>query len=191
MNKLISQVMPNMNKNNNSRGVSGVNMPGGLPGMSAARPTQRPMSMEEMLKNIDKAVEKLEKEQQRKQDDLMNKSAVGKINPVKVPANMANNSSIDPLKNNHSDNVSNGVNNMVIQSKPLVNKQSEKKNTINSTDFAARITNRVNQAVKGNHEGKDVNVKSNSRVETNNEVKKSDYVTDDQFFDDFFADDDD
>ena len=80
---------------------------------------------------------------------------------------------------------------MVIQSKPLVNKQSEKKNTINSTDFAARITNRVNQAVKGNHEGKDVNVKSNSRVETNNEVKKSDYVTDDQFFDDFFADDDD
>ena len=61
MNKLISQVMPNMNRN------------AGLPGMNNvhANKAQRPMSMEDMLKNIDKAVERLEKEQQKKQVDIM------------------------------------------------------------------------------------------------------------------------
>ena len=172
MNKLISQVMPNMNKVNSS----GVNMPSGLPGMSASRPVQRPMSMEEMLKNIDKAVERLEKEEKKKQSE----NVIGKINPVKVPANMANNSSIDPLKNNL-----NSVNN-VIQPKPINN---ENKKVINSVDFAARITNKVNQTVK--EENKPNLVSANKSEIKNFEIKKGDYVTDDQFFDDFFADDDD
>ena len=166
-----------MNKNNNSRGVSGVNMPGGLPGMSAARPTQRPMSMEEMLKNIDKAVEKLEKEEKLKQNINMKETSVGRINPVKMPANMVNDSSINPLNSN-----------LKVSSKPI--KQNDNK-VINSADFAAKITNKVNQTVKEEQYQPVVENKAVNKSSESNTSKSSDYVTDDQFFDDFFADDDD
>mgnify|MGYP000012541952 CR=1 FL=1 len=213
MNKLISQVMPNMNKNNAS--MPGINRPNGLPGMGVSS-NRKPMSMEEMLKNIDKAVERLEKEEQRKQSGIMGKTnTVGKVNPVKVPASMANDSTIDPVK------VSNNVimpkkpdsnvkekpmttikpKQVVMPStpkevavKPRVEKKPEVKNIINSADFAAKITNKVNQTVKENkssnvnNEVKPTISKPEIKTET---IKKNDYVTDDQFFDDFFADDDD
>ena len=201
MNKLISQVMPNMNKNASSRGTFGMNMSEGLPGMNSMQASRKPMSMEEMLKNIDKAVEKLEKEEQRKQADLMNNKNLGRINSVKVPASMANNSSIDPLKVN-SDSLNTTYNtNKVIQPKPvnqhiekkrevLENQHEINKNVINSAEFAAKITNRVNKSVKDIESKKDVKLETN-KVETDREAKNNDFVTDDQFFDDFFADDDD
>ena len=214
MNKLISQVMPNMNRNATSS-MPGVNRPNALPGMSASN--RKPMSMEEMLKNIDKAVEKLEKEEQRKQAEIMGKmNTVGKINPVKVPASMANDSTIDPTNVNtnvamlkkQESSVKDKSTQMIqprpvvmpttpkkdIASSPKVEKKTEVNKIIDSADFAAKITNKVNQTVK---EDKNINIKSDikpqvSKPEVNNELpKKNDYVTDDQFFDDFFADDDD
>ena len=179
MNKLLSQVMPNMNKNGT-----------GLPGMSSSMPSgapQRPMTMQDMLKNIDKAVEKYEKEEQRKQAGIMGKgiSSVGKIEPVKVPANMANNPAINPLDINNANN--NIVNNEVKQN--ISKEKIEVKNNFNSADFAARITNKVNQTVKEEHNKPNSEiVKSEAKTEL---AKPKDYVTDDQFFDDFFADDDD
>ena len=215
MNKLISQVMPNMNRNNASS-MPGVNRPNVLPGMAPSN-NRKPMSMEEMLKNIDKAVEKLEKEEQRKQAGIMGKTnTVGKVNPVKVPASMANDSTIDPTKVN--TNVAmpkmqeSGVKAKPIQtiqprpvvmpttqkkdiaSSPKVENKTEVNKIIDSADFAAKITNKVNQTVK---EDRNISVKSNvkpqvSKPEMEKAVpKKNDYVTDDQFFDDFFADDDD
>ena len=201
MNKLISQVMPNMKRNT------------GLPGMNNQAPTRKPMSMEDMLKNIDKAVEKLEKEEQKKQAGMGKGTNVGRITPVKVPASMAGDSSIDPSKVN-------------AEVKRETNKKDvdkvEKKSTkpvINGADFAAKITSKVNKTVlEKEHEKKvkaehkpDIKVpvqKENKSVEkapkkeekiiykTESSVKEDkkydpDYVTDDQFFDDFFADDDD
>ena len=209
MNKLISQVMPNMNRNNASS-MPGVNRPNVLPGMGASN--RRPMSMEEMLKNIDKAVEKLEKEEQRKQAGIMGKTnTVGKIDPVKVPANMANDSMVDPTKVNavrpkkdDSSVIDKPI--QTIQPRPVVmpassskdtaasqkvEKKPEFKNIINSADFAAKITNKVNQAVKEENINSAAKVQVTKLDEKKETPKKNDYVTDDQFFDDFFADDDD
>lgn len=190
MNKLISQVMPNAN-----RGMPASNRPTPMPG----KPNQRPMSMEDMLKNIDKAVERLEKEEkQRKQMG----TSVGKIEPVKVPANMANNSNVDPVKVNAKveetkvlpeikprpivrQEVTQEIN---IKPKPTIKQEVKKTPNINSADFAAKITNMVNKSVK------EESVKSTNefKPEVKKDIpRKNDYVTDDQFFDDFFADDDD
>ena len=199
MNKLISQVMPNFNKNG---GVQGVNGNINVPGVSNSKSTKAPMTMAEMLKNIDKAVEKLEKEEQHKRTEFMgNRNSVGRIEPAKVPASMANNPTIDPV------NVSNNINSVntnevppavkpSVASAPNVQPKVENKpkvNTINSADFAARITNKVNQSVKEEHKASvKPTIKTTSETKINGEpVPPKDYVTDDQFFDDFFADDDD
>ena len=194
MNKLISQVMPNFNKNG---GVQGVNGNINVPRVSNSKSTKAPMTMAEIVKNIDKAVEKLEKEEQHKRTEFMgNRNFVGRIEPAKVPASMANNPTIDPV------NVSNNINSIntnevppavkpSVASAPNVQpkvKNKPKVNTINSADFAARITNKVNQSVKEEHKSEVKSVKTDVKSES---VKPKDYVTDDQFFDDFFADDDD
>ena len=199
MNKLISQVMPNFNKNG---GVQGVNGNINVPGVSNSKSTKAPMTMAEMLKNIDKAVEKLEKEEQHKRTEFMgNRNSVGRIEPAKVPASMANNPTIDPV--NLSNNINSVNTNEVppavkpsVASSPNVQPKVENKpkvNTINSADFAARITNKVNQSVKEEHKASvKPTIKTTSETKINGEpVPPKDYVTDDQFFDDFFADDDD
>ena len=205
MNKLISQVMPNMNRNT------------GFPGMNsnvASTKANKPMSMEDMLKNIDRAVERLEKEEQKKQAGVMGRGAnVGRINPVKVPANMANNSMIEPmiLDNFNDKKVKNDEKPLNDVKTPLVQQEEKKVNKakpiINGADFAAKITNKVNQSVKEDNKVNSVskvekkvsksnlskdesNVIQSSKVEENKENSRE-YVTDDQFFDDFFADDDD
>ena len=194
MNKLISQVMPNFNKNG---GVQGVNGNINVPGVSNSKSTKAPMTMAEIVKNIDKAVEKLEKEEQHKRTEFMgNRNFLGRIEPAKVPASMANNPTIDPV--NLSNNINSVNTNEVppavkpsVASAPNVQpkvKNKPKVNTINSADFAARITNKVNQTVKEEHKSEVKSVKTDVKSES---VKPKDYVTDDQFFDDFFADDDD
>ena len=175
MNKLISQVMPNMNRNV------------GLPGMNSTNRAKKPMSMEDMLKNIDKAVERLEKEEAQKKANINgNRTSVGKIDPIKVPSSMANDSNIDPLKVTGHKEVKKDV-------KPF-------KPVINEVDFAAKITNKVNKTVKDKEHNRENITKSvnnkviDNKIETksvNDDKYGSDYVTDDQFFDDFFADDDD
>ena len=109
---------------------------------------------------------------------------IGKINPVKVPASMAGDASVNPVmvsKESHD----------VIKPAPInmaeIVKQEKNKTispTINSADFAAKITNKVNQTVKQQSVKPAEDIKNSS-------IEKRDYVTDDQFFDDFFADDDD
>ncbi len=175
MNKLISQVMPNMNRNV------------GLPGMNSTNRAKKPMSMEDMLKNIDKAVERLEKEEAQKKANINgNRTSVGKIDPIKVPSSMANDSNIDPLKVTGHKEVKKDVKSF----KPV----------INEVDFAAKITNKVNKTVKDKEHNSENITKSvnnkviDNKIETksvNDDKYGSDYVTDDQFFDDFFADDDD
>ncbi len=172
MNKLISQVMPNIKAG------------------QMATP-KKPMSMDEMIKNIDKAVEKLEKEQQDKKARML-----GQINPVKVPADMANDARVDPT----SIKTSKEEEKTVLQPKTIVTqkpkakevvqsetkskeeKSNKNKPVINSADFAAKITSNVNRTVKAESKEKSLETPI---------TPKDNYVTDDQFFDDFFADDDD
>ena len=80
--------------------------------------------------------------------------------------------------------------------KPVVevmpNKQPKQDNNkiISTADFAAKITNKVNNTVK-TEEIKQVNqIKAETPKQVNPEKTEPNYVTDDQFFDDFFADDD-
>ena len=108
---------------------------------------------------------------------------------------MANDVSIDPVKVSPNTKVEGDITKKVtptiepkIISSNIVNQpKQEVKKTINSADFAAKITNKVNQTVKEEHKPEVKTVKA----ENSDSVKPKDYVTDDQFFDDFFADDDD
>ena len=187
MNKLISQVIPNIIRNS------------GLAGMNASMP-KAPMSMEDVIKKIDKEVERLEKEEKQKQSKP---TSVGKISPVRVPASMAGNSNIDPTKVGVNTTLKHEDKSLKteipkIHEEKVVPKTSARP-IINGADFAAKITNKVNQTVKKDEYENEKNIsklqdkkelKTISKIEDVKEVSK-DYVTDDQFFDDFFADDDD
>lgn len=152
VNKLLSQFMPNMKK----------------PSQSSSTP-KAPMSMEEMMKNIDKAVEKREAE--RKRNIAESQSVpITKIEPVKVPVSV-------PKK-------------PVVEVMPNKQPKQDNNKIISTADFAAKITNKVNNTVK-TEEIKQVNqIKEEIPKQVNPEKTEPNYVTDDQFFDDFFADDD-
>ena len=152
VNKLLSQFMPNMKK----------------PSQSSSTP-KAPMSMEEMMKNIDKAVEKREAE--RKRNIAESQSVpITKIEPVKVPVSV-------PKK-------------PVVEVMPNKQPKQDNNKIISTADFAAKITNKVNNTVK-TEEIKQVNqIKAETPKQVNPEKTEPNYVTDDQFFDDFFADDD-
>ena len=152
VNKLLSQFMPNMKK----------------PSQSSSTP-KAPMSMEEMMKNIDKAVEKREAE--RKRNIAESPSVpITKIEPVKVPVSV-------PKK-------------PVVEVMPNKQPKQDNNKIISTADFAAKITNKVNNTVK-TEEIKQVNqIKAETPKQVNPEKTEPNYVTDDQFFDDFFADDD-
>lgn len=152
VNKLLSQFMPNMKK----------------PSQSSSTP-KAPMSMEEMMKNIDRAVEKREAE--RKRNIAESPSVpITKIKPVKVPVSA-------PKK-------------PVVEIMPKEKPKQDHKKIISTADFAAKITNKVNNTVK-TEEIKQINqIKEEIPKQVNTEKNEPNYVTDDQFFDDFFADDD-
>ena len=152
VNKLLSQFMPNMKK----------------PSQSSSTP-KAPMSMEEMMKNIDKAVEKREAE--RKRNIAESQSVpITKIEPVKVPVSV-------PKK-------------PVVEVMPNKQPKQDNNKIISTADFAAKITNKVNNTVK-TEEIKQINqIKTETPKQVNPEKTEPNYVTDDQFFDDFFADDD-
>ena len=152
VNKLLSQFMPNMKK----------------PSQSSSTP-KAPMSMEEMMKNIDKAVEKREAE--RKRNIAESPSVpITKIEPVKVPVSV-------PKK-------------PVVEVMPNKQPKQDNNKIISTADFAAKITNKVNNTVK-TEEIKQINqIKTETPKQVNPEKTEPNYVTDDQFFDDFFADDD-
>ena len=152
VNKLLSQFMPNMKK----------------PSQSSSTP-KAPMSMEEMMKNIDKAVEKREAE--RKRNIAESPSVpITKIEPVKVPVSVPKKPVVEVMSNKQPKQDNNKI--------------------ISTADFAAKITNKVNNTVK-TEEIKQINqIKTETPKQVNPEKTEPNYVTDDQFFDDFFADDD-
>ncbi len=178
MNKLLSQLMPGANIKGNEK-KSPMSMSDMIKNIDKAvaerektqkntieKPQEtainlenkKQMSMPDMLKNIDNAIA----EREKKSKDKTNKSVpIAKIEPIKMPVKLA---SKETLKE-----------------KPVL------KNSISTSDFAAKITNKVNNAV--------ISQNNNSKEDNKNEVKEisikeNNYVTDDQFFDDFFADDD-
>lgn len=178
MNKLLSQLMPGANIKNNEQ-KSPMNMSDMIKNIDKAvaereksqkntieKPqknsinleNKKPMSMPDMLKNIDNAIA----EREKKSMDKTNKSVpIAKIEPIKMPVELA-----------HKE---------TIKEKPVL------KNSISTSDFAAKITNKVNNAVILQNNNSNENNK-NEVKETS--IKENNYVTDDQFFDDFFADDD-
>ncbi len=168
MNKLLSQLMPGVKNNNVSNA---------------------PMSASEMMKNIDKAIAKREKEQKESNSIVDKGLPIAKIEPVKVPVSsleVPKKVDVESLKTvakkiDESANISSESHLYV---KPDI--KSNTKNIISSADFAAKITNNVNKTVKVSAEP----VKEKTEFVKAEENDKNNYVTDDQFFDDFFADDD-
>ena len=117
----------------------------------------------------------------------------------------ANNSAIDPVSQSKAD--SSFPFKQVNLKEEKKAPKSDVKSTINGVDFAAKITNKVNQSVKEERVHKTDVLKTDKKMDKHTEIKaekkninpkvsktsetNKEYVTDDQFFDDFFADDDD
>lgn len=147
----------------------------------------RPTSPADLIKNIDAKIAELEKEERERK----NKSqAISKIDPVKMPTTS---------KKNPADLIK-GIDAKIAELEKKENKKiSKEKNNdlsnISSKDFADKIIKNVNKAVQKEDIKKDST--KNIKVDKTNSNKKDktsnyndNYVTDDEFFDDFFADDD-
>ena len=194
MNKLVSQVMP---------------------GLSNKMDGNTPTNPNDLIKSIDAKIAELEKEEKERKA-----KAVGKIEPVKVPAakpktnkdasdtakvskisdkekkedikttsdiTKVTPSKISSTEKKEDTKTTSDITKVVpsnisdLEKKEEVKPKKKNVSKISSEDFAAKITSRVNKAV--NDKETESNVTKVSK--TNN-----DFITDDEFFDDFFADDD-
>ena len=147
----------------------------------------RPTSPADLIKNIDAKIAELEKEERERKNKFQ---AISKIDPVKMPTTS---------KKNPADLIK-GIDAKIAELEKKENKKiSKEKNNdlsnISSKDFADKIIKNVNKAVQKEDIKKDS--AKNIKVDKTNSNKKDktsnyndNYVTDDEFFDDFFADDD-
>ena len=151
-------------------------MPGLADKMNA---NNKPMTTSDFIKNIDAKIAELEKEEREKSA----KRAVSKKSPSEVKIEPVKKPVVIPKQD-------------IVEVNPKVDNSSKKEtkgdktNTFSSIDFATKITEKVNKAVKetSNEESKKNN--NVSQVKNENVSHESDdFVTDDQFFDDFFSDD--
>jgi len=159
-------------------------MPSGFPGMKKPAPGPKtPISLEAMLKNVDAAI--------AREEAKSNQGVpVAKIDPVRVAVPVTK----EPVKPS-KPSIKTGKKVSALESKqsdinvvPKVQEtKKEPKINISSEDFAARITNKVNKTVNKSKTESKVSKNETKSVKSIN----TDYVTDDQFFDDFFADDED
>ena len=176
-------------------------MPGLADKMNA---NSKPMTTNDFIKNIDAKIAELEREEKEKAAKRAGKktTSVGKIEPVKKPVVVPKKdiTEVGPKTETISE-VSlkqEGVKKPIKEEKNISSKLA---NTFSSEDFAAKITNKVNKSVTENTKpvikgskpvtvNKVDNSKDNVVSEIKQETPNHDFVTDDQFFDDFFSDDD-
>ena len=143
-------------------------MPGLADKMNA---NNKPLSTSDFIKNIDAKIAELEKEEKEKaaKRTASKRTSAPKIEVVKKPVVVPRE---DIKEVNHKEAT-------------FEANRKDMKNTFSSSDFAAKITDRVNKTVKEENK-KPVKVSDFKKEKVN---ENDDYVTDDQFFDDFFSDD--
>lgn len=142
-----------------------------------------PKSMDDLIKGIDAKIAELEKEEKERAE----KKDSYKSKPISEVKNIDSKiSKLDKEEKKITD----------------IKKDAQKKsgNKISSEDFAAKITNKVNKAAADSRRDDKLNTSndikkssdllkdSNKMSDTNSGVNNN-YITDDQFFDDFFSDD--
>ena len=147
-----------------------------MPGLSAKMGNSpRPASPQDLIKNIDAKIAELEKEERLRKAKASSKIPVGKIEPKKI--------AVPKEEKKDPNDFIKAIDSKIKQ----LEKEQEKKEVIskiNSEDFAAKITNKVNSSVNKQVDKKVKPLKNNEEKSSHDE-----YVTDDQFFDDFFSDD--
>ena len=154
----------------------------------------RPASPADLIKNIDAKIAELEKEELERKKNITSKP-IGKIEPAKIPV----------PKKDFSDltkKVDAKIAELEKEEKKVLDKASDKKEKlpkISSEDFAARITKNVNGSIskledKKSSDGKSEVIINKPKIDNDNKPNidnyNEDFVSDDEFFDDFFADDD-
>ena len=153
-----------------------------------------PSNSSDFMKSIDSLVaglEKKEKELKEKSSTPKNevdilKSIDAKIAELeKEEKELASKKVSEPKKN---------VSEVIKDIKPVSESKKDAGNKISSEDFAAKVTNMVNKS-NLNNKKQEVIEKDVSKVNEvsdnlkQNKEEKAEYITDDQFFDDFFSDD--
>lgn len=182
-----------------------------MPGMRP-NPSEQ-LTPDQMIKNIDAKIAELEAKERLKKAGIMDSDhgsgvPIAKIDPIKVPVSVPHDSmeipkkplddfKFEPEKKVEVKPVEPEI--VKVEPKPSdselkhdieikhavkpevhIEPKAEIKHNVSSSDFAAKITSRVNKVAREDKEN-----------EKKTENKPEKYVTDDQFFDDFFADDDD
>ena len=180
VNKKKEEKIQNLINNNMGRGPIPNQMPGfpAMPGMNQQKPA-RPgaVNVDELVKRIDKRLAELEEEEKKEKEMLNVKSKGGSSLPVDnavkpeptVSAQPAKPEPAKPIVKEEKKEVK--VQEKVKEEsvKPATPKNERK---IDKKDLAAKITSKVNKVAK-----------------EEKQEESNDYITDDQFFDDFFADD--
>ena len=164
-----------------SNGMNKPNSPGlpNIPGLPTAKP--KGLNVNDLVQRIDKRLAELEEEEKKEKENLNIKAKGG---ASKEPT-ISSATSVDEIQKQITDEqIDNKIAGEPVVQKPVVPAKPRSERKINKTDLAAKITSRVNETAKP----KPDLLKPMEPSEV--EKPQNDYVTDDQFFDDFFADDD-
>ncbi len=183
----INQIISgNMRQNHPQRPVP--NMPV-MP--NAKPPVQRKqgnVDIEALFKRIDERIAELEAEEEKQKAELNTKRKGGAAPKMPSTSNQPVTKVSEPkniAKENDQNEKKEPAKTTVVPATP------KNKHSISKQELASKITNKINENARKK------NVKEETVQETVPAKSKSsitnsqDYVTDDQFFDDFFADDDD
>ena len=163
-------------------------MPGLADKMNA---NSKPLTTNDFIRNIDAKIAELEKEEKEKAAKRASakKSSAPKIEPVKRPVVVPRDDIIEV--NPKTVEVKKEVVSPAV-SEPIKEELPKKdlSTTFSSEDFAAKITSKINENARINEKATDLKVsKEHTEPKEAKTKHDDDFVTDDQFFDDFFSDD--
>ncbi|MBR3199269.1 MAG: type IV secretory system conjugative DNA transfer family protein [Bacilli bacterium] len=151
----------------------------------------RPLTTNDFIKNIDAKIAELEKEEREKAAKRASakKSSAPKIEPVKRPVVVPRDDIIEVNPKNEDvkkEVVSPAVSEPIREEIP----KKDLSTTFSSEDFAAKITNKINENARISEKADNLKVSKDLAEPKETKTKHDDdFVTDDQFFDDFFSDD--
>ena len=178
-----------------------------------------PIDVNDMIKRIDARIAELEaEEKEEKKKEQMNVRAkgqsseniIGKIEPMQVAKKVPRADITEKrnaveknnfVKESEKTKVEKPVHSKIdhkLENTKIDNQEEKAKKRKQKEDFAAKITAKFNNKTIDEHkEAKKTELKSKlqktttKHTEVNYPKNESDFITDDQFFDDFFADDED
>ncbi len=172
----INKMLGEFNNSNNQMSPSRPPMPPIPPMFGGAGPSNDGFNVDELVKRIDAKIAELEEEERREKEKLNN------------PQNNDVQNNLNPLDNNNP--VEKKSDNNIKNSKSVENLKEKSSDVVKPVENIIVKTEKINNPVEKEKKANNSLPKIEKTVEKI-EPKDQSYVTEDQFFDDFFFDDED